>query len=400
MCPGQRGRRRRGMLPRLRGAEERGDHRGVAEYHPRHECDHSKCDCGPSTSRRQRSRRKHPARRGEGQHGEPVGRDLAPHLVDHARTGEPPGNCEHGQRDISDHSESKENRRNEIGQSGVGATTERRGIVHCRRHDAGRHDESELAKARVRYASSETGGRIGRYRTRNVHTDRPFHVETQGPTHCECLYPIETRGALGDNVRPRVDASAEPLRLCGDETTHPHLFIRMVNSWPDLLQFRAMQPQPCSISANSLPVGTKLPTGESFSVTAADPATSSTAIGGTTTRSCGRPTVSTAPDRVHGRFTSKTASSPGRLRKPTIRRSVRIVRNTSPAAVHVAQHSPGTHTRRRGFATHTRAEFWSRCTEPPRKRPAIPCWHGPTSSEIRCAASRISRLAVRAASSA
>ena len=72
---------------------------------------------------------------------------------------------------------------------------------------------------------------------------------------------------------------------------------------------------------------------------------------GATTRWCGPRTGSTAPGRARGRCMSRTASSPGRPSRPTIRRWGRTRRSTSRAAARAGRRSPGTPTRPRGCAT-------------------------------------------------
>ena len=103
-----------------------------------------------------------------------------------------------------------------------------------------------------------------------------------------------------------------------------------------------------SAAADSSPPASSPTTCGPSPAAAAGRATCSTGTGGATTRWSVPPTASTAPGRVRGRSTSRTASSPGRPRRPTTRRWARIGPSTSPAVARAAPRFPGTPTRRPG----------------------------------------------------
>ena len=91
----------------------------------------------------------------------------------------------------------------------------------------------------------------------------------------------------------------------------------------------------------------------------------STGTAGATTRWSVPPTASTAPGRVRGRCMSRTASSPGRPRRPITRRWARTGPSTSRAVARAAPRFPGTRTRRPGCGIRMPAACWSRCTGKP-----------------------------------
>ncbi len=127
---------------------------------------------------------------------------------------------------------------------------------------------------------------------------------------------------------------------------------------------------------------------------------SSTVIGGVTTRSSGRLTVSIAPALAHGRCTSKTASLPGKRNRPTTRALARIHRNTSLAGARAERHSVGTPTPPPECDSPTFVAFCSRCTARPSRGSAIPWMPSPRSRRIPRSASDTNQRAARAVSCA
>ncbi len=126
---------------------------------------------------------------------------------------------------------------------------------------------------------------------------------------------------------------------------------------------------------------------------------SSTGTAFSTTSGYVPPTASTAPAPAHGRSSSKTESSPGRCRPPTIPSWRRVFRPTNRVAASVEHHSPGTCTAPSASSTRTPAGFSSTCGDRRKlRRLATLSTPGHSSKRTPTAVASTSRRAAKAAS--